>query len=199
MLDYSSQLCLLLVVSIVCFLIVMNRLSGRLTKLPQFVNHLNFDMFTVKPKFLTLYLTAVFGTILFMPIITIVAWALFLFSENKSRAAISVVLLGLAALLTSYGVVKIKWNNWRFKKVHRLILLAGYACFTAWQFFIVFTEPAGLSTYVGLSGVFLTQNGLIATFIIFINLKTHKFTLKTIFDNYLDPAPQQASDPNRDL
>jgi len=34
MVNYSSQLCLLLVVSIVCFCLIMERLNGRLVQLP---------------------------------------------------------------------------------------------------------------------------------------------------------------------
>jgi hypothetical protein len=157
-------------------------------------------MFPEKPRFLQLYLQFVLTTILAMPLVTIALWALFLFSEKQERAAISVILLGCSALLFSFGIMKIKWNNWRFKKIHRIILLVGYGCFTAWQFFIVFSEANLKSTYTGLSAIFLTQNGVCATLIIFINLRASSFNLQAIFDKFLGAASSQtALDAKRDL
>lgn len=67
---------------------------------------------------------------------------------------------------------------------------------------MVFVESAGeKNTFTGLSGVFLTQNGVCATFFLFMNIKAKKFTMKAIFDSLMNiKSPDQApKDPNRDL
>jgi hypothetical protein len=85
---------------------------------------------------------------------------------------VSVLLLGSSLLLATYGLLKIKWNNWRFKASHRAILLVAYLLFTGWQFAIVFSDREQ-NTYTGLSGIFLTQNGVCATLLIYINIRAN--------------------------
>lgn len=81
-------------------------------------------------------------------------------------------------------------------------MLAAYILFTGWQATIVFMESSdeGMNTYIGLSGLFLTQNGVCATLIFFLNFRSKNFTMKAIFDKYLDDHPSLPNnDMNRDL
>jgi hypothetical protein len=201
MLKYSSQLCLLLLMSILCFAMLMDRLNGRLWNLGSWVRDLKFDIYPGgKPRWLELYLMVITGCLLVLPLVTIVLWAIMLWSHGDNRAAWSVVLLGFAIWMGTFGFLKIKWNNWRFKKQHRFIMLAAYLSWTAWQFVIVFVDSGNSNTYTGLSGIFLTQNGVCATFFLFVNIKAKKFTMKSIFETYLYPnIDSKAKDPNRDL
>ena len=45
---------------------------------------------------------------------------------------VSVALLGAAAIGLIVAVQKIKWNNYRFKKIHLILMLVSFLCFTAW-------------------------------------------------------------------
>lgn len=98
---------------------IMDRLNGRIAQLPSFIHHCKFEIFSgPAPGWLKSYLMAVAFFMMATPLITIVAWTLILFSNGHSRAAISVLLLGLSAQLGLLGFMKIKWNNWRFKRAH---------------------------------------------------------------------------------
>lgn len=181
---YATQLCLLLVVQIFCFAFLMDKINGRVTQMRNFFQHLMFDLFGhEKPNGLVTYLLIVGYSFLIMPFATLIVWAAILFSQGHPNAAASVILLGLSALLLVYGILKIKWNNWRFKNSHLQIILVQYLLVTAWQFIMAFRKDK--NNFVVLSAVFLTQNGLCATIAVFLNLKVAKFNLFSIIQKHL--------------
>ena len=185
MLRYNSQLALLMFVQIIAFGIVMDKFNGRVSSMKPFIQHLKLRILEgqKKPKIVEVYLRGVIWAILASPFVTIAVWSTFLFIHKYKRAGITVIMLGLAIWLMMYSLLKIKWNNWRFKSAHRLIMLSSYILFAGWQFTMVFMDPE--NNYNGLSACFLTQNGVCATFIIFINLRTGKFTMRAIWQKFL--------------
>ena len=92
-------------------------------------------------------------------------------------AAISILLIGLALFLSMTAVTKISWNNYRFKISHSVLFMIAYACFTAWQFTIVFASIYGDFEFQAISAVFLTQSGMVMTALVYLNLYENKFNL----------------------
>ena len=193
---YATQLCLLLVVQIFCFAFIMDKINGRVFQMRNYFQYLTFDLFGhEKPDGLVTYLLIVGYSFLIMPFVTIIVWAVTLFVEGHPKAGASVFLLGLAALLLVYGILKIKWNNWRFKNSHLWIILVQYLLVTTWQFIMAFRNNQ--NNFVVLSATFLTQNGLCATLVMFLNLKVAKFNLYNIIQKHLRTTGEDI-DPSRD-
>ena len=45
---------------------------------------------------------------------------------------ISVIMLSYAILLLIYSMLKIRWNNYRFKNIHLYLMITVVVLFTAW-------------------------------------------------------------------
>ena len=61
---------------------------------------------------------------------------------------------------------------------------------------MVFTDAKHVNTYIGLSAIFLTQNGVCVAAFLFINLNTSKASLRHFLNKYLDKS-DSVPDPNR--
>ena len=122
-----------------------------------------------------------------------IAEAQFLRSFSARVTLVPGIALFLALSFGGYGLVR---KLTPVDAVHGLALEStlllvpslGWILWTAWQATMVFMESSedGVDTYVGLSGLFLTQNGVCATIIFYLNIKSKDFTMKAIFDKYIE-------------
>jgi hypothetical protein len=112
--------------------------------------------------------------------------------------AISVALLGTAFIGILFAFQKLKWNNYRFKKTHMCARLFSMLCFVAWQFSITFASIYMAFNFQGLSAVFLTQSGVIATIIVYLNLYENKFNLSYFLTKFMKKGERhERPDPER--
>lgn len=51
---------------------------------------------------------------------------------------VSVILVGVAFLCFAFGILKIKWNLYRFNWKNIVALVMAYLCLTTWQFLAIF-------------------------------------------------------------
>jgi len=112
--------------------------------------------------------------------------------------AISVLLIGLGLILFMMMMMKIRWNNYRFKASHLIILSLSMLCITAWQFTVTFTSVYESFSFQGISTVFLTQSGVLATITVYINLYENKFNLSYFLTKFMKKGDREdAPDPYR--
>ena len=151
---FGYEFSLLFVLQLVFFIVMMTRLNGRFLRMSQWLHALEFQILgnTIKPQALIAYLSIVGYSYLTLPFVTLVFWTSFLVKDATDHGrkldlknpvfmgAISVFLLGIAAVLMLLVFTKISWNNYRFKASHFVLLVVGLVCFTAWQFVIMFSS-----------------------------------------------------------
>ena len=112
--------------------------------------------------------------------------------------AISVALLGSAAVGLMYAFQKLKWNNYRFKMSHMIGICVSMLLFVAWQFSITFSSTFEDFNFQGVSAVFLTQSGVIGTIIVYLNLYENKFNLSYFLTKFMKKGERvDAPDPER--
>jgi uncharacterized membrane protein len=110
----------------------------------------------------------------------------------------SVLLVGLSTLLLMLAVMKIRWNNWRFKSNHMTMLIVSYVLFTLWQYIALLSSDLSSFAFYGLSSLFMTQNGFVLTVYIFLNINTNRFTLFYFLNKFTKKDGQVLDKERRD-
>lgn len=82
-----------------------------------------------------------------------------------------------------------------------IIFLFAFMTVTAWQFSIAFASMFERFNFQGISIIFLTQSGIIATICIYINLYENKFNLLYFLTKFMKkgqkedfPNPKRTND-----
>mmetsp|Transcript_19871 Transcript_19871/g.24572 ORF Transcript_19871/g.24572 Transcript_19871/m.24572 type:complete len:212 (+) Transcript_19871:171-806(+) len=195
------------------FITLMGRLNGHLLRIVQWVHFLDFEIFgnIIKPMRWIVYLSAIGYSYLLLPFVTLILWVFYLFKDAKklddnvglgmghknpvAMAAFSVFLIGIAAVTFTMTFQKIRWNNYRFKVSHMVMLLTSLLFFVSWQFMITFASTYESFSFQGISAVFLTQSGIIGTIIIYLNLYENKFNLSYFLTKFMKRG-ERADAPN---
>lgn len=145
---------ILMVLQFIFFIILMGKLNGNFTHMVRWVHFQDFEILgnIVKPGRWVGYLSMVGYSYMIMPFVTLFVWFFSLMKDASKHdktldyknptfmAAISVLLIGISMILFMLVMQKIRWNNYRFKQTHMIMLLLSVATFTAWQFCIAFAS-----------------------------------------------------------
>ena len=141
----------------------------------------------IKGPALMVYLAIVGYSYIIYPFVTLLLWGIYLFKDAEKQdmdyknpvflGGISVYLIGIAVILVITAFTKMAWNNYRFKKLHAILLTIAYVAFTAWQFMVMFSSIHGKFNFQGLSACFLTQSGMVMCAFVYQNLYENKFSL----------------------
>jgi hypothetical protein len=128
-----------------CVFILLNQVDGNIFRLKFFLMNRDFhlvqnDGFVV---FLNFVLRILSYVSLLMPIISLAVWASGLIIKAKdfnssAVGGISVLLVGFTFFWFTFGVLKIKWNNYQFNNFNVLCFLLAFGSFTAYQFVVIF-------------------------------------------------------------
>jgi len=189
----------------------MNRLNGRPFRTEQFFRNQKNDLWGMSSQRDSMinYLRVISWSYLVLPLVTVLYWGgLIIFDsamDDKNTEAgnenflggLSIILVGGAAITCTYTIMKVNWNNWRFKLAHMIWLSVSFSLFTLWQY--VSSLGGGNSKfieYLGLSVLFLTTNGLIVIAAIFLNLNKQLFNMRKMLEKYI-PTDGDKPDPHR--
>lgn len=112
----------------------------------------------------------------------------------KPIGGIAVILVGTAFMLFTFAFLKIKWNNFSFKFVNWISLFMAFACFTGYQFVVVFLDTTS-NSYFGFSTIFLNANLMILMLAIFLNAGIKGGSIAEVIMNKLPKG--EPRDPDR--
>jgi hypothetical protein len=189
----ATELGFLFTVQLICAFALLNRLNGRPWRMDTFFYFVPMDLDLAKHQFVNAYLRVVGWSMLVAPIITLIVWSVLLIHENESNsdvkeymsAGASLFFLGLSFGLAGYTVLRIKWNNYRMKTIHMILVAISYISFTLWQFLTLYLskDPA---QFVSISAVYLTQNGFMLFLLILLNAGSDGFDMTAVLKNFVE-------------
>ena len=155
---YGAEMGVLMVLQFLFFIIMMGRLNGRPMRMVQWAHFLDFEILgnIVKPPRWITYISVIGYSYMIYPFVTLLLWFSVLLKDSSKLSdlpgygfdytnprlmgALSVLLVGVALVSFLIVMMKIQWNNYRFKYSHMLILILAMVLFTAWQFMITFAS-----------------------------------------------------------
>jgi hypothetical protein len=105
-----------------------------------------------KSSAMTWYLRIITWSYIILPFVTIIFWGILVYTEADDKASKivvtkedaetkihkyhmaggSIAVLGISLILMLLGIFKIRWNNWRFKGSHAIMLLSSVTLFIIW-------------------------------------------------------------------
>lgn len=141
---------------------------------------------------------------LIVPFTTLTVWTLILIADSFKVdytiwPAICAVLICIALMMLVLDIMKIKWNNWRFKRVNLIMQSIAITFYTIVQFLVVLVVSPGDTTgdrYLGVSCLFLGLSGICLTNYMFFNWKTMTFNMRMIFRTHFETGTEEL-DSNR--
>ena len=150
------------------------------------------------------------------PVLVLFGWTVLLLYSNSQDgfpawSGICVGILGTTFLLFGWNVLKVKWNNYRFKPKNLINIMICIILVTCYQFLVVFGYDH-VDRFLPFSAVFLNLNVTILAIVIFlakykeqkgVNEIVKKFFPETAIsldrmrdDNMEEEIEAQAKDPN---
>jgi len=136
---------------------------------------------------------------LIVPFTTMAVWTVVLIVDALRLGysiwpAICVVLILAASMMLVLDIMKIKWNNWRFKLVNLVLQSTALSFYTLVQFIIVLIVSPGDTTgyrYLGMSCLFLGMSGICMTNYLYFNWKSMTFNMRQIFRTHFEPGAEE--------
>ena len=156
---------------------------------------------TFKPAMVNAYYITVGYFYLVLPVITIIFWGVCLLMSGLKAGTvssedftallpgISVLAVGLAIFLFLYSVIQVRYNNWRFKTVNLVTLIISYLLFFGWIVTLLISSRNEYFTFYAASAVFMTQNGIVATVGLTLNMHSNKFNLVYFIEKFMKNNP----------
>ena len=147
---YGAEMGVLMVLQFCFFIILMGKLNGRPLRMVQWAHFQDFEILgnIIKPARWITYISIIGYSYLVFPFVTLFLWFAVLlkdayklsdlpgfesdYTNPRIMGAVSVLLVGTAMISFMLVMMKIQWNNYRFKMSHMLILLFSISLFTAW-------------------------------------------------------------------
>ena len=136
-----------------------------------------------------------------MPFVALVGWTALVLYDNVKEdisvlSAICILLLGLSTMLFGYMTLRVKWSNYRFKRVNLIALLVVLVLVSAYQLAITFgyENPEKFLPY---SAVFLNVNVVLMSILIFLSKYKDAKGIKHIVTKFF-PETGQVLDRYRD-
>mmetsp|Transcript_61707 Transcript_61707/g.84955 ORF Transcript_61707/g.84955 Transcript_61707/m.84955 type:complete len:190 (+) Transcript_61707:165-734(+) len=187
--DFAFELGVFYFINLICFGLMLNKVNGRPRRIYNYICTMKFNIFADKqqtPKAVKQYLSVMCWVYLIAPFTTITAWTIILVvdaikSEYSIWPAICTILLLSAGMLVTLDIMKIKWNNWRFKGINLLLQSLALTFYTFVQFIIVLEVSPGDTTgdrYLGVSCLFLGMSGVCMTNYMYLNWKSMTFNMR---------------------
>ena len=102
--------------------------------------------------------------------------------------------MGLSFLAFGFSILKVKWNNYRFKIVNIVTMILSILLISLYQFIIIFTQEHE-EKFFPYSAFFLKFNVLCMSFLIFFSKYTGKEDMLNLLTTYF---PKRGIDMNRD-
>jgi len=108
-----------------------------------------------------------------MPFLTLLGWSILILYDNakEDRSAISafcILFLGIFVLLFGYNVLRVKWRNYRFKKINLIALFVGIGLLSLYQLMVTFGYESD-EKFFPYSAVFLNINVTLLSILIFVS------------------------------
>lgn len=140
-------------------------------------------------------LKSIVYSFLIMPVISMALWGITQISiakdENSSTVpGISILLIGFAMIFLILAILYIKWSNFRIKRKSVLFMGLAFGLYTAWQVFALFS--AENVSFLGLSAVFLSLNGLIVVIMAYMAFTNTAGSFESILER-LPARPENES------
>ena len=121
-------------------LILLDQVRGKVSQLDNWISFRRLEILDdTHNAMVQKLLTAATGFYLIMPFLTLIGWTLLLLydkiQEDKPKwAPLCVFLMGTAFIVAGYNAMRIKWTNFRAKRINIicliicLLLIFGYQC-----------------------------------------------------------------------
>ena len=108
-----------------------------------------------------------------MPFLTLLGWVILVLyddiqEDNSVASAICIGVLGIATMLFGYNVLRVKWSNYRFKKINLIAFFIVILLVTVYQFLIAFAY-ADTEKFFPYSAIFLNVNVILLSILIFVS------------------------------
>jgi len=187
------------VVNLLCLAMLLNKVNGRPKRVYNYICTKQFDLFCDRaqtPNCIKNYLSFMSWVYLVLPFLTIAVWSITLISDAASSGysvapAICLILILLSTILLVLDVMKIKWNNWRFKRVNLALQITALVLFTIFQFTVVLYISPGADIedrYLGISCLFEGLAGIVLTMYMYFNWTSMTFNIRQIFKTHFEPG-----------
>lgn len=98
---------------------------------------------------------------------------------------ISILCVGISTSLLVCALLKVRYNNWRFKTQHLVMLILSYLVFFGWIVTLLISAKNEYFTFYAASAIFMTQNGIVATVGLTLNMHSNKFNLVYFIERFM--------------
>ena len=93
-------------------------------------------------------------------------------------------MVGFSFFWFSFGVLKIKWNNYQFNGFNGLCFALAFLFLTAYHFVAIFLDTR--PSYFGFSAIFLCANCMIMLIIVFLNMGIKGGSIRDLLNEKLE-------------
>jgi hypothetical protein len=136
-----------------------------------------------------------------LPFITLAGWFILIFydrvQEEKSIVpAIVIILLGIGFISGILSAMKLKWSNYRFKKINMLGILVTMLFVSIYQGLVIFTDKSS-EKFLPYSAFFLNFNAIFLSALVFISKYSKSQDMLSILKKHF-PQGGEVVDPERE-
>jgi hypothetical protein len=111
--------------------------------------------------------------------------------------AFATLLVGLAFIITSLNLMKVKWNNFRVKPLNMILMLVAFVLVSVYQGMIIFGDTSYKDKFFPYSAFFLNFNvSCVAILVFFHRFSNVKDVLEILMQFF--PNEGESLDPDRD-
>jgi len=136
---HGTELGVFFFLSTLCIFLLLEQVRGKLIRLRQFLTNRHFSLIK-SPGLISCVnglLKFICWVFLLLPFITLGVWsAALMHSRIKNGESpiggIAVLLVGLAFFFFFFGILKIRWNNYRMNKSNLIAFSLAFAFFTSY-------------------------------------------------------------------
>lgn len=163
-------LCLL-----ICMILMLGRLRGKPSKLNNWLLTRRLDIFkddvrTSEKVSSYLYLASILY--IWLPVIVLIIWCgLIIYSNMQEKrsllAPLAMLIVGLSVIALCVGIMKIKWNNFRFKMTNIVYVILALVLFTFYEALMIFGFEY-TQKFFPYSAFFLNFNVIFLTVLVYL-------------------------------
>ena len=189
----------------ICMLFLLDQLRGKPYKLKKWLLFRKLEIFKNQSRNserVTNYLILASYYYLAAPFIVLGIWVILLIydlaKEGLSIApAFATLLVGLAFIIMSFNLMKVKWNNFRVKPLNMILMLVAFVLVSIYQGMIIFGDTSYKDKFFPYSAFFLNFNvSTVAILVFFDRFSNVKDVLEILMQFF--PNDGDELDPDRD-
>lgn len=194
------------VASTICMFLMLDKLRGKPGKLSNWLLFRKLEIFKNEAhntERVTNFMYFAMMAYLVMPIFILVMWSLLIIYDNSQEdvpvtAGLCILIVGLGVILFVTSILKVKWNNFRFKVSNMILMLSAFILITIYQILVVFGHVYE-EKFFPYSALFLNFNVFILSMAIYLSKFDKNSDIKSIFDKAFPPRnikidPQREND-----